>query len=113
MKKDRVRDYATAAFRDYALYKSDKLDKCADQPFLNDLCAVEKTLDFFNTHDKQYIVEAVQAVYFSADKNPIRKRSISERVRRFAVDCSADESTVYRWLKEARNKFAHFRGLTL
>lgn len=112
MKKDRVRDYATAAFRDYALYGLAPQEKPLTNTQTADIYAVHKTLEYFESTSRSYVVSAVKAVYFAGADKPIRTRNISERVSQFAVNCPADESTVYRWLKEARSKFADFRGLT-
>ena len=111
MKKDRIRDYATEAFRDYANY-GDKVPIIS--PSLKaDYIAVENTLKHFMVIGKPYIVFAVKAVYFAGSNERLHQRDISSRVSRFAIEHHADESTVYRWLKEARCKFAEYRGLTL
>lgn len=111
MKKDRIRDYATAAFRDYALRLKNGGTMSASARADNE--AVRKTLEYFKAEGKQYVVSAVEAVYFVGASAPVRCRNISDRVSRFAIEHHADESTVYRWLKEARRKFAEYRGLTL
>lgn len=111
MKKDRTRDYATAAFRDYAKRLNSGGDVSASEA--EDYEAVRKVLDYFKSEGKPYIVGAVEAVYFSGASEPLRICSISRRVSRYALEQYADESTVYRWLKEARRKFAEYRGLTL
>lgn len=111
MKKDRIRDYATAAFRDYALRC--KNGGAASDAMNADDEAVRKTLEYFNSKNKQYISGAVEAVYFAGASEPLRICNISRRVSRYALEHYADESTVYRWLKEARRKFAEYRGLTL
>ncbi|MGN0598907.1 MAG: hypothetical protein ACI4JK_03335 [Oscillospiraceae bacterium] len=110
MKKDRIRDYATAAFRDYAKDTSLKPMTTSQR---DDFIAVDKTLKHFMSTGKPYIVYAVKAVYCAGINEQLRLHDISSRVRRFAIEHHADESTVYRWLKEARCKFAEYRGLTL
>lgn len=112
MKKDRIRDYATAAFRDFALCGLASQEKPLTNTQTADINAVFKTLEYFESTNRLYVVAAIKAVYFAGADKPIRTRNISERVSHFAVNCPADESTVYRWLKEARSKFAEFRGLT-
>lgn len=111
MKKDRIRDYATAAFRDYAIQRKNK--NFASDSLRADFEAVQKTLKFFCIEGELYIIAAVEAVYFAEAGLPVRRSSISARVSRFAIEQHADESTVYRWLKKARCKFAEYRGLTL
>lgn len=111
MKKDRIRDYATAAFRDYAKRLNSGIDVSGTAA--EDDEAVRKTLQYFNSEGKQYISAAVEAVYFCGASEPLRICNISRRVSRYALEQFADESTVYRWLKEARRKFAEYRGLTL
>lgn len=109
MKKDRIRDYATAAFRDYA----DTTARPMTTSQRADYIAVDQTLKHFMSTGKPYIVYAVKAVYCAGANERLRLRDISARVSRFAIEHHADESTVYRWLKEARCKFAEYRGLTL
>lgn len=110
MKKDRVRDYATAAFRDYALAL--KSPKDISEPQRMDNAAVEKTLTYFSDK-KPYIVSAVKAVYFIDAGVPFRKKTISSRVLDYARLEHIDASAVYRWLREARHKFAEYRGLVI
>lgn len=110
MKKDRVRDYATAAFRDYA--KRQATD-CAMPSEQQDSAAIELTFDHLESQGKEHIINAVKAVYFAGANERLKIRDISLRVSRFAIEQHADESTVYRWLKEARDLFAKYRGLTL
>lgn len=110
MKKDRVRDYATEAFRDYALSLKSSGD--ISEPQRMDIAAVEKMLKYFEDK-KPYIVSAVKAVYFTDAGLPFRKNTVSFRVREFALSEYTDESSVYRWLREARCKFAEYRGLVI
>lgn len=110
MKKDRVRDYATAAFRDYAL--SLKSLEILSGPQSRDFAAVENTLRFFS-EKKPCVVSAVKAVYFIDAGQPLRKNTVTLRVRKYALLEHTDERSVYRDLKAARNKFAEYRGLTV
>ena len=110
MKKDRVRDYATAAFRDYALAL--KSAKNVSEPQSRDIAAVENTLKYFEDK-KPYVVSAVKAVYFTDAGFPLRKKTLSNRVLDYATQSGADPSSVYRWLREARCKFAEYRGLVI
>ena len=110
MKKDRVRDYATAAFRDYALAL--KSVGNVSEPQSRDIAAVEKMLKYFS-EKKPCVVSVVKAVYFTDAGLPFRKNTVSFRVRKFAMSEHTDERSVYRYLKEARQKFAEYRGLTV
>ncbi len=110
MKKDRVRDYATEAFRDYALALKSSGD--ISEARRMDIAAVEKMLTYF-ADKKPCVVSAVKAVYFTDAGVPFRKNTVSFRVREYAISEHTDERSVYRDLKAARNKFAEYRGLTV
>ena len=110
MKKDRVRDYATEAFRDYARVLKSPKDMSEAQRM--DHAAVKNMLEYF-ADKKPYIVSAVKAVYFAAADFPLRKKMITQRVLDYAISEGADASSVYRWLREARCKFAEYRGLVI
>lgn len=109
MKKDRIRDYATEAFRDYA--KISMLNGISESQ-IQDIKAVRQTIEHFRHRDAEIIIDAVKAVYFTGASERLGRKDISLRVSRFAVEQYVDESTVYRYLREARRIFAHFRGLT-
>jgi len=140
MKKDPTRDYAVAAFRLYAsmgrqgyevarkrIFNTEQArhenpEKAYTQaerattnatPLLMDILAVEKTLDLLTRGDKSYIVKAVEAVYFTAPAQPLHKGDISARVCEFSLSLPVDESSVLRWLSEARRLFAAVRGLRI
>ena len=142
MKKDFTRDYVTEAFRLYAAmgqptYERAKADiynaelakhsgnnpsvaiaqaEAAvnnNAPMLLDILAAERTMDLLERGDKEYIVEAVKAVYFTEPNAPLCRGDISKRVRYHALSCPTDERTVYRWLKEARLLCAAVRGLRI
>ena len=110
MKKDRVRDYATAAFRDYAVASKSAGNTTESQR--EDMTAVENMLKYFSTV-KPSVVSAVKAVYFTDASLPFRKNTITLRVRNFAILEHSNERDVYRDLKAARQKFAEYRGLTV
>lgn len=147
MKKDRTRDYATAAFCDYALngfktyeetrqliYNAALLDASKDiksgnkNPDINvikraekaveestgyllDILAVDKTLEQLRKNKKEYIIDVIKNVYFENPKQIFRKKIITDRVCRIALDMPANEATIYRYLKQARQIFAEIRGL--
>ena len=142
MLKDHTRDYAVSAFRRYAklgcvsvaeyeekirndvyiryeniepkrvLIKAEEAVKAA-APLLSDIDAVERSFAMLRANGKEYIVDAVMEVYFVSPDKPLRKNQIQRRVLAFAMKVPADERTVYRWLKNARDLFAVCRGLTL
>jgi hypothetical protein len=115
MKKEKIYDYSVNAFAEYSKYiKSNSLHSEKKSGYLEDMKAVEKTLEYLKSNRKDDILAAVNAVYMhalSADK--AANQTISLRVRRFAVDYPADERTVYKWLKQARYIFAGYRGLNI
>lgn len=83
----------------------------ARKPLLNDIEAVNRVIDMLNEQGKQYIVDAMKAVYFFAPTGTPTVGSIKYRVRRFAMEYPASERTVYRWLKAARLLYAMERGI--
>lgn len=142
MKKDFTRDYVTEMFRAYAAagmptyeserkriyneeltrYSQMKAETALIQAetatekrtsYLLDIMAVEKTFELLRRGGKVFIVRAVTEVYCVHPTRPLRRGEITERVRRYSVQCPADTSTVYRWLKEARLLCAAVRGLRI
>jgi hypothetical protein len=134
MKKDCTRDYITAAFRLYAATRmpdhkklkdectKDKMDmrrlhydeaaRIAERdPELQDILAVERTLQTLERAGKNHIISAVRAVYFTHPQDRLGKSNISDRVRRFGLEFPASERSIYLWLKEARVVCATYRGL--
>lgn len=142
MKKDFTRDYVTEIFRAYAAAGMPTYEEARERvynnelkkrvsmdvetavtqaeiatekrtPYLLDIMAVEKTLELLEHGGKLEIVSAVKAVYFTYPRQSLRRGDISNRVRRFSLECPADSRTVYRWLKEARLLCAALRGLRI
>lgn len=137
MKKDRTRDYATAAFRTYAALGKPKYEElksriykdalsgrnpqrallqaekavCDKSALLADIMAVNRTLELLEQGGKGHIIAAVEAVYFVRPEIPITKKVITERVKRVAYEMPAAERSVFYWLREARLLFADIRGL--
>lgn len=139
MRRDHIRDYATAAFRFYA-----RVGKLSGDEYLKmvrgsfgcvqdeekkirsmhekatdlmgacqDLDAVKRTLDDLEFSGKYEAAQAVRAVYFVMPSGKISGKVIAGRVRDFSLSCPASERTVYRWLSLARKVFARERGLRL
>ena len=114
MRKDNIRDYATAAFREYARLgcpTPEAISRERNAALAADLRAVGECLHLLCVEDKPYIADAVRAVYFTSPGVPLRKGDIGARVASFARACPASEREVYRWLKRARVRFAAARGL--
>lgn len=140
MKKDRNRDYATDAFLLYANLGSPKTDDYIDflkscvydecetmeprlilqnaertvsehRPTISDIDAVNRMLEMLDMQQKDYISNAIRAVYMRKQPRAPSKGEISDRVRYYAQSLGADERTVYRWLRMGRELFAVCRGL--
>ena len=116
--RDTTRDYTIAQFRLYAsLGFPSKAQVVADKTMHRalqlDLLAVADTLNALTNSGKDYIRQAVSAVYFVAPTKPLHKGEINLRVTKFAVNNYTDERTVFRWLKEARLLSAKLRGLNI
>lgn len=114
--RDNTRDYTVAQFRLYAAlgYPSKAqviADKTMHRALQLDLLAVIDTLDDLTNSGKDYICQAVSAVYFVAPTAALHKGEINSRVTKFAINNYTDERTVFRWLKEARLLCAKLRGL--
>ena len=105
--RDSTRDYTIAQFRLYASlgYPSKAqvvADKTMHRALQLDLLAVIDTLNALTSSGKDYICQAVSAVYF-----------VAPTAAKFAVSNYTDERTVFRWLKEARLLCADYRGLNI
>lgn len=116
--KDSTKDYTIAQFRSYAALgcpsKAQIIsDKTMHQALRLDLLAVIDTLNALTNSGKDYICQAVSAVYFVAPTKPLHKGEINLRVTKFAVNNYIDERTVFRWLKKARLLCADYRGLNI
>ena len=114
MLKDSIRDYATAAFREYARLgcpTPEALSRERDTALAADLRAVAECLHLLCVEDKPYIADAVRAVYFASPGAPLKKGDVGARVAAFARACPASEREGYRWVKRARVRVAAVRGL--
>ena len=142
MKKDWIMDYATGAFVRYAslgmptraayeesvrqeVYKrlatleprliliKAEAEVSKRKPLLEDIDAVNKVFMMLRENDKEYILDALRAVYFVAPYTRVSRSVYASRVRAFSMEYPASEISVYRWLKSARELFAVYRGLTI
>ena len=91
---------------------------------LDDIDAVNKTFEMLygytpilsgeaGTRNGADIANAVKGVYFAFGSERLTRNMIALRVRAYAMSVPADERTVYRWLKYARELFAVIRGLDI
>lgn len=84
------------------------------KPIIADINAVTATFANLTDRNREYIIEAVKAVYFPYKGGArIPNKVISERVLAFAASNYCTPLTAYRWLKEARVLCAYYRGLTI
>lgn len=142
MSKEYFLDYATHAFVRYAKYgcptreeyecriRKEVLQKYsvispekaalkaeaaikAKEGRLMDIDAVNKVFDTLERKGKHEIAAAIRAVYFVNPQGKPRRGTITARARRFAIECPANERTVYKWLKSARRLFAIYRNLDM
>lgn len=131
--KDRSRDYATAAFRDFSLYgkksggqlekeiyaKEFKITLSEDlagkkvkqmRPLIADITAAGEVYSYYKER-KPEIAEAMEEVYFCYPASPLHRSDIVLRIRLFSLKKGISERTVYHYLKKARQAFAFCRGL--
>lgn len=140
VKRDYLRDYATEAFARYGKLGeisretySEKLKQDIRQQMrhldpglitkkveselerysgmLDDIEAARKTLEYFTESNRQYISDAVRAVYMAPPHNVPSHREVVYRVRYHALCVPVTEKQVYKWLQMARVLFAKERGL--
>ena len=114
--RDSTRDYTIAQFRAYAALDCPTKEQIASDETMHqalrlDLLAVIDTLNILTSNGKEYIRQAVCAVYFPTPTEDLKKGEINSRVMRYALKSYTDERTVWRWLKEARLLCANLRGL--
>lgn len=83
------------------------------EPLLKDIDAVNYVINTLIEQKKEYIIDAMKAVYFADTTGKLSSGTIKYRVRRFAIDYPASERTVYRWLKAARLLYAIAKGIDI
>ena len=110
--RDHTRDYCTAAFRFYACICKDIIE-CQDETDSKDIVAAEKALDELERKCGRHAIQAVKIVYFTDCDKALRKGDIDMRVHKASINIPASESTIYRWLQQARYIFAKHRKLRL
>lgn len=106
VEKSEQRRQITEAFRAYAAHgqNPNHAEMLGSDTWLSDT-AVSQTLSVLRVEGKEYIVKAVEAVYFADPTVKLEKSDISRRVIRFSVRGSLAESTVYGWLATARKLY--------
>ena len=116
MKKDASRDYATNAFRVYAVLgeKGRKKIRSAAEitSIVQDVEAVDKTLESIGKlPDGDIITKAVKSVYFCNGKYAFSRGEIVRRVCAVKEEIYVSEIQIYRYLRLARETFCKIRGL--
>ena len=81
------------------------------EALLQDIDAVNRVLLQLRRENRDHIADAIREVYFLGVGGKAKKGTLTARVRRFAYEYPANEATVYRWLKKAREMFCEARGL--
>lgn len=142
MKKDNYKDMAVLAFFRYAnrgmptheqyeMFLRDKVKKehigedpkfisvCEEKeierhrPAFEDIDAITRMFAALEAKGQSFISEAVRAVYLVPGEKIPSNRDLYFRVVAHAVNAYADISTVYRWLKKARDLYVLFRGFEI
>ncbi len=140
MKKDRIRGYATEAFRYWASVGCPTYDEaverikrraeakakgqpaeiraafvaaCIDNRIgaLLDIKACDECFRYFDAHGKECVCSAVRAVYMAFPKKRLARGELSGRAVRFAMDNYYSDRWVYKFLDEACERFAEYRCL--
>ena len=118
MIKTKYRDYATAAFREWALWGcpvgtgmpsgSDELSKAKRA----DMKACGMCMQTLTKTGRGDICEAVKAVYMERPGEKLTRGELSARVVKFSLCRYVAERQVYEWLNVACREFARIRGIS-
>lgn len=140
MRKDHIRDYATAAFRFWAgvgcptydeacerisakaKRRGEGMDSALVSAFvaaelskaeaeLADIKACSEAFVELLTHGKECVCSAVREIYMAYPRKKLAKGELSGRVVRFSMENYYSERQVYYFLTEACEVFAKKRGL--
>jgi hypothetical protein len=112
MTRDSAKKRAVIAYVKYAEHgypEPDSIRSFHDAELALDLLAVSGMLEKLDREGKGYISAAVRDVYMFANSSS-RKCITSERVVAHAMTAYADERTVWRWLRHAKELFAELRA---
>lgn len=142
IKKDALRDYATSAFIFWARHGCptyvEAVDRIRERAFsrawgidpqkakqyadaeiekaragLEDIRACESVFKKLDASGREFVCEAVKAVYMADPWRNPRKGEYSARALRFALEVPLSERQVYYYLEQARDLFAVERGLRI
>ena len=142
MKKDEVRDYATAAFRFWARHGCPTYEEAAERirqralrkargsdpakalayaeaevekasAGLCDIMACSQVFETLTETGRGVICDAVRAVYMVDPWRAPKRGELSRRVLAFAYETPLSERQVYLYLRQARELFALARGLRI
>ncbi len=83
------------------------------KPAFDDIEAIARMFETLDEKKRGYISDAIRAVYIVPGKNFPSNKELYFRVVAHAVKVPADISTVYRWLKKARDLYVFFRGFEI
>ncbi len=140
MKKDIIRDYATAAFVYWARHGCPTFEEASERirakairraqgndpalaliyadaevdkaaAGLCDIMACSETFRVLEESGKGLVCDAVRAVYMAEPWKKPQQHDISSRVLKFALKVPLSERQVWYYLDEARKTFAIMRGL--
>jgi hypothetical protein len=111
VRKDNIRDYATAAFRFYAA--NCKAPVFSSEAEREDYNAVAAVVQILTQHKEPHALDVVKAVYFAHPDKPLHCRDISDRVIKATFAYGICERKIYTLLAEARRLFARERGLRI
>lgn len=113
----RDRDRATEAFRRWALLgmpdpdtiRRTRYKRAADLLACASVFAALRDRKGRTNAAGEEIVRAVVAIYMQEPWRPLRRGEVGTRAMRFALECPAGRTTVFRWLDRARKMWAEFR----
>ena len=94
-----------------AMYIEKEIER--HKPAFEDIDAITRMFDALEAKGQHFISEAVCAVYLVQGEKIPSNRDLYFRVVAHAVETYADISTIYRWLKKARDLYVFFRGFEI
>ncbi len=119
MRKNNIRDYATAAFAFWGRCGCPSCEeierRCREWTKAErlDLCACAFTFSLLEKKGEGEICDAVREVYIADLSDKVRRGDISAKVVKFSMKAYVSERQVYNWLRDACVIFAKYRHLRL
>lgn len=118
MKKDNYKTYSISAFKVYSACGKPCIHELEDcpfsGPFIEDLAAVGRTIEYFEgAAGGEDVLACLREVYFTHPEELDEKGTVTLRVRRASQRLSISEAGVYRNLHNACLVFARIRGLRI